>query len=350
MVKKRICLDPGHYGSRYNAGAVLGYYESATVWKLTQYEKEYLEQMGIDVVVTRNSINENPDLTVRGKMASGCDLFISNHTNASSTSSTNRVEVIYLTERDDSLVDDRSKDFALQLAKIIQSTMGVDGYKTYSRLSGSDRDGNGVKDDNYYGVLNGSFLAGVPGVIAEHSFHTNVETCRWLMNDSNLRRLAKACAECMASFVGVSVAVDNKTQESSNGTSGNWYRVRRSWEDAKSQIGAFHDISRAKACADANPGYSVFDEAGNRIYPESSFIPYRVRVKTGDLNMRLGATIDSTSVGCVPPGVYTIVEEKIGKVGKSGSEGVWGRLKTERSYNGKRVSVWICLSYTEKVL
>ena len=44
MGKKRICLDPGHYGEKYNAGVVSGYYESATVWKLTQYEKEYLEQ------------------------------------------------------------------------------------------------------------------------------------------------------------------------------------------------------------------------------------------------------------------------------------------------------------------
>ena len=38
MGKKRICLDPGHYGEKYNAGVVSGYYESATVWKLTQYE------------------------------------------------------------------------------------------------------------------------------------------------------------------------------------------------------------------------------------------------------------------------------------------------------------------------
>mgnify|MGYP000240710906 CR=1 FL=1 len=70
MGKKRICLDPGHYGEKYNAGVVSGYYESATVWKLTQYEKEYLEQMGIEVLVTRSNINENPDLTARGK--NGC--------------------------------------------------------------------------------------------------------------------------------------------------------------------------------------------------------------------------------------------------------------------------------------
>ena len=174
MGKKRICLDPGHYGEKYNAGVVSGYYESATVWKLTQYEKEYLEQMGIEVLVTRSNINENPDLTARGKMAAGCDLFVSNHTNACGTEAVNRAVAIHFTDRNETLVDDQSREFAAQIAKVIQNTMGVDGYQIYSRLSDNDRDGNGKKDDNYYGVLNGSFLAGVPGVIAEHSFHTNI--------------------------------------------------------------------------------------------------------------------------------------------------------------------------------
>ena len=127
MGKKRICLDPGHYGEKYNAGVVSGYYESATVWKLTQYEKEYLEQMGIEVLVTRSNINENPDLTARGKMAAGCDLFVSNHTNACGTEAVNRAVAIHFTDRNETLVDDQSREFAAQIAKVIQNTMGVDG-------------------------------------------------------------------------------------------------------------------------------------------------------------------------------------------------------------------------------
>ena len=42
------------------------------------------------------------------------------------------------------------------------------------------------------------------------------------------------------------------------------------------------------------------------------------------------------------------MEEKYGKVSKSGEEGLWGRIKSEQPYNGKYVPVWICLSYTEK--
>lgn len=45
-----------------------------------------------------------------------------------------------------------------------------------------------------------------------------------------------------------------------------WYRVRKSWADAKSQIGAYHSLANAKKCADANTGYKVFDESGKQIY------------------------------------------------------------------------------------
>ena len=48
-----------------------------------------------------------------------------------------------------------------------------------------------------------------------------------------------------------------------------YYRVRKTWEDKASQLGAFHELQNAKACADANPGYAVFNESGERVYPEA---------------------------------------------------------------------------------
>ena len=44
------------------------------------------------------------------------------------------------------------------------------------------------------------------------------------------------------------------------------YRVRKSWTDAKSQVGAFAVLANAKACADDHPGYAVYDESGNEVY------------------------------------------------------------------------------------
>ena len=51
-----------------------------------------------------------------------------------------------------------------------------------------------------------------------------------------------------------------------------WYRVRKSWADAKSQIGAYHDLTKAKKCADDHPGYRVYDESGTQIYPPAAQI------------------------------------------------------------------------------
>ena len=48
------------------------------------------------------------------------------------------------------------------------------------------------------------------------------------------------------------------------------YRVRKSWADSKSQKGAYKVLTNAKKCADANPGYSVFDGSGTKAYPADS--------------------------------------------------------------------------------
>ena len=44
------------------------------------------------------------------------------------------------------------------------------------------------------------------------------------------------------------------------------YRVRKSATDAKSQIGAYKSLDSAKAIADKNSGYSVFDTSGKLVY------------------------------------------------------------------------------------
>ena len=47
-----------------------------------------------------------------------------------------------------------------------------------------------------------------------------------------------------------------------------YYRVRETWDDAESQLGAFRLLANAMAKADANPGYFVFSNEGEAIYPE----------------------------------------------------------------------------------
>ena len=49
-----------------------------------------------------------------------------------------------------------------------------------------------------------------------------------------------------------------------------YYRVRETWEDTASQIGAFRILANAIAKCDDNPGTYVFDDDGNAIYPEET--------------------------------------------------------------------------------
>ena len=46
-----------------------------------------------------------------------------------------------------------------------------------------------------------------------------------------------------------------------------YYRVRKSWDDAKSQLGAYTVLANAKAMADKHPGYEVYDWNGRQVYP-----------------------------------------------------------------------------------
>lgn len=55
------------------------------------------------------------------------------------------------------------------------------------------------------------------------------------------------------------------TSVSTNPTTKQLYRVRKSWSDAKSQIGAFASLDNAKKVCKS--GYSVFDGNGNVVYP-----------------------------------------------------------------------------------
>lgn len=64
------------------------------------------------------------------------------------------------------------------------------------------------------------------------------------------------------------------------------YRVRKTWNDAQSQKGAFYNLSNAKKCADRNKGYSVFDENGKAVYTSKSHEQHKL-LQGADFNFRL---------------------------------------------------------------
>ena len=123
-----------------------------------------------------------------------------------------------------------------------------------------------------------------------------------------------------------------------------WYRVRKTWADAKSQKGAYKVLKNAKACADKNEGYSVYDWNGNVVYtpskssePEQKKVSYRVRVSIKNLNIRKGPGTNYDKTGKYTGiGVFTIVAESDGEGATK-----WGKLKSGAG--------WISLDFGKKI-
>ncbi len=192
-------LDPGHAGNTYNQSTVIAdYYESNMTWTLAAKLKKALEKHGFEVGLTRGTKDEDPELTERGRRARGYDLFLSLHSNASSDPASRSPWLIHFSPDGKTDLDERSEAAARALGPVISQVMGTTAPFYYTKPTDFDRDGNGYVDDEWYGVLFGAKSVGVPGVILEHSFHTNAESTLWLMDEKNLDALAEAEAECLA--------------------------------------------------------------------------------------------------------------------------------------------------------
>lgn len=138
----------------------------------------------------------------------------------------------------------------------------------------------------------------------------------------------KAVKEAMSASSGSSPA---KPEPVKPETKDELYRVRKSWGDSKSQIGAYRELKYAKALVDEKPGYKVYDSSGKCVYPVEA-TTYLVEITASVLNVRKGPGTNYKIATTVKKGgVYTIVSESNG----------WGKLKSGAG--------WIKLSYTKRV-
>lgn len=118
------------------------------------------------------------------------------------------------------------------------------------------------------------------------------------------------------------------------------YRVRKTWADAKSQIGAYRSLENAKAAC--KEGYTVYDKNGKTVYSNPTQVTvsgYLVKITASVLNVRKGPGTGYGIATTVKKGeVYTIVGESAGP----GSTKGWGKLKSGTG--------WISLDYTKNVI
>ena len=156
---------------------------------------------------------------------------------------------------------------------------------------------------------------------------------------------AAAYITAVPDYVSFKATPEQKASTAETG----YFRVRKDWKDAASQIGAFKDRENAVELAKQNAGYYVFDNDGNRIYPEAPAAPvaaeYKVSVTTSDLRIRKGpgTTFDYWKKDGKPvytgKGAFTIVEEAEGPGASK-----WGLLK---AYAAGR-NGWVSLDYAKK--
>ena len=269
----KVHIDPGHYGATYNKNTVgLNYYESKMTWDLANYLKNELEKSGVKVTLSRNNINANPSLYDRGYGAKNCDLFLSLHSNACGTESVD-YPVVYR-GIDKSVAD----DFGIKLATLIQNLIGTKQKGKTATRSGSNGE--------YYGVLRGARAAGLTYYyIVEHSFHTNYNATKWLSDDSNIRRLAQEEAKLIVNYFVKKAPINTNTLTTTPEVK-KYYRVRKSWEDAKSQTGAYAILENAKA--QCKEGYAVYDWNGKEVYSKKTEY---YTVKKGDTLSKISAKL-----------------------------------------------------------
>lgn len=194
--KRKIVIDPGH-GKTTNRSPVLPeFMEGTRNFVLGQKLKAALEKKGFLVVITRQNIEDDPSLSVRGGMARGADLFISLHSNAPSAQKDEKGQTYYdPTKRGVvtcySIKDKRETPHLCEdFTAVVSRLMNTPDLLSFSQESTV----NPGRD--YFGVLRSSSEAGCPYCfIIEHGFHTNLDDAKWLMSDSNLQKLADAEAE-----------------------------------------------------------------------------------------------------------------------------------------------------------
>ena len=114
-----------------------------------------------------------------------------------------------------------------------------------------------------------------PTAYCECEFHDNANTAKWIVENTTL--IGETIAKGICNYFGITYkAGGSASTPTQKPTSGELYRVRKSWADAASQIGAFVVLENAiKVC---KTGYSVFDSKGNVVYPKAQPAPTKKSV------------------------------------------------------------------------
>ena len=304
-------LDFGH-GGKDPGGTGNGLKEKDIVLKVGLKVGTILERHNVKVVYTRIS-DVFVELSERASIAnrSNTDIFVSIHTNAFSNANAKGLETY-------SYVGSKK---GKALANDVHSQLVND--KLYSSNRG--------RKTASFAVIKKTKM---PACLVELGFITNKDDAKILTEKQS--DLALSAAKGILKNLGIKYVEEKK--EVQKASTDNLYRVRKSWKDTKTQLGAFSGLQNAIDLATKNKGYKVFDSIGKQVFAETVKVPtkanneFLVRVTASALNVRSGPSAKNKINGTIrDKGTYTVVD----------TNGSWGRLKSGAG--------WISLKYTERV-
>jgi N-acetylmuramoyl-L-alanine amidase len=174
-----VVIDAGHGGTDRGTKAGSPYCEEKKVCLLTgRLVKQYLEQLGYHVVMTRNTDNFIP-LAKRVEIASQAraNIFVSVHFNSSRTPQANGIEVFFFDSQE-------NKTRGLASRKLADSILSRVIRRTLARS-------RGVKKGNFYVIRETS----MPAVLVEGGFISNPEERVQLKSRAYQEKLARGIAD-----------------------------------------------------------------------------------------------------------------------------------------------------------
>lgn len=205
-----VVLDPGHGGGEagargYHSGVT--YREEELNWKITQYTKQALSAYSnIKVYLTRDY---DDYLSVSGRVDKAyiydADLLVSQHCNASTSSSPNGASVMISRGTYRVNLHNKEKQFGTyvmnELGKLgIYRRFPETGGMEYRMSENGSTYPNGAARD-YYGIVARSVERNLPGVIIEHAFVTNPSDAKnYLRTNAQLQKLGQADARAIIKY------------------------------------------------------------------------------------------------------------------------------------------------------
>lgn len=196
-----IALDPGHGGEEDGAN-YYGIQEKDLNLKLAKLvQMELQEYRNVDVMLTRED-DEEVSLWERANRATSgnADILLSMHFNASVSHKSNGASVYIST-------GEYHKEKLMQLGDNLLGefeAIGLNNAGMFARvtqMNGRRADGS---FDDYYGVLRHAYNFGIPAMIVEHCYMDSEVDKDYFYTDEGLNRLAKADANAIAAYYGLS--------------------------------------------------------------------------------------------------------------------------------------------------